>query len=107
MRLQLVEDNYYDEIGGFKVLKNYIRKKFTPNKWNGLVYDWKEIDKGWIMNVKFTNTNTGDSLTFGVEYKDPYDGILYISQRGSADKLFYSQQEAVDYLADEVDYWLY
>ena len=107
MRLQHAENNYYDEVGGFKVLKNYIKQEFTQDKWEGISYAYKEIDKGWIMNVKFTNTNTGDSLTFGVEYKDPYDGILYISQRGSEDKLFYSQQDAVKYLADEVEFWLY
>jgi hypothetical protein len=112
MKLKIRESEFeYDSSATFNVLKDYIKKEFTPSRWNDLEYKFKSVSDDWltiiVTNKAIWNDSGYGTIVFEAEYKDPYSGVITAYFNGDRYGEFYSQKDYVDWMAEEVEDYLY
>ena len=85
-----------------KAINNYFNKYHDPV--HTKVY-FKELNYSdiWAMDMKVSAYDGISNKTYSLEYRDPYDGILYVRPQNGSWETFYDFKSFLDWLDEDLD----
>ena len=85
-----------------KAINNYFNEYHDPV--HTKVY-FKDLnyDDIWAMDMKVSAYDGTSNKTYSLEYRDPYDGILYVRPQNGSWETFYDFKSFLDWLDEDLD----
>lgn len=85
-----------------KAINNYFKEYHDPV--HTKVY-FKDLnyDDIWAMDMKVSAYDGTSNKTYSLEYRDPYDGILYVRPQNGSWETFYDFKSFLDWLDEDLD----
>ena len=93
-------DDQFSELK--KAINNYFKEYHDPV--HTKVY-FKDLNYGdiWAMDMKVSAYDGTSNKTYSLEYRDPYDGILYVRPQNGSWETFYDFKSFLDWLDEDLD----